>query len=76
MINETYDQNFNNYINSFRIKEARHLLTSKSYNNYSLEGIADMCGFNSMVSFNSAFKKFTGITPSYFQKSQQNMLDS
>ncbi len=69
VINEEFDQNFSNYINDFRIKEARILLISEEYANYSIEGIADLVGFNSKPSFNTAFKKFTGITPSVFKES-------
>ncbi len=69
VINETYEINFFNYVNQFRIEEAKTLLQSKESDKYTIEGIAKMVGFNSKSSFNGAFKKTTGITPSDFKKS-------
>ncbi len=69
VINEEFNENFSNYVNEFRIKEARRLLIAEEYANYSIEAIANFVGFNSKPSFNAAFKKFTGITPSVFKDS-------
>ena len=69
VINETYEMNFFNYVNQFRIEEAKTILQSKESDKYTIEGIAKMVGFNSKSSFNGAFKKTTGITPSDFKKS-------
>ncbi|MFN5418342.1 MAG: helix-turn-helix domain-containing protein [Flavobacteriia bacterium] len=69
IINEKFEKNFYNFINEYRVKEARILLINKAYENYSIEGIANSVGFNSKSSFNTFFKKITGITPSYFRES-------
>lgn len=69
IINEKFEKNFHNFINEYRVKEARILLISKDYENYSIEGIAQTAGFNSKSSFHTFFKKITGITPSYFRES-------
>jgi len=74
LINTHFGMNFNNVINSFRIKEAEKLLISEDYINYSIEGIGQTVGFNSKSSFNNAFKKFTGVTPSFYRK-QANFPD-
>ncbi len=66
VINERFHQNFNTFINEYRIKEARRLLSEKENWNLTIEAIANNVGFNSKSAFNTAFKKFTGITPSYF----------
>jgi AraC-like DNA-binding protein len=68
VINETYQMNFFNYINQFRIEEAKVILQSSKSDKYTIEGIAKMVGFNSKSSFNGAFKKTTGFTPSEFKK--------
>lgn len=73
--NEYFSSNFNNFVNEYRIKEARRLLSDHQYENLSIEGIANTVGFNSKSSFNIAFKKFTGLTPSYFQKSVREGVD-
>ncbi len=68
IINDTYNKNFNSFINQYRIKEAVELLSNPDYNQYSIEGIAYEVGFNTKSSFNNAFKKETGVTPSFFKK--------
>lgn len=67
-INLEFNTNFNNFINEYRIKEARKLLSEHKHKEYSLQGISEMVGFNSRATFNAAFKKFTGVTPSFFYK--------
>lgn len=67
-INVKANMHFFDYINSYRIKEACQLLADKEANKkYSIEGLAAQCGFNNKTSFNKAFKKFTGKTPSEFR---------
>ncbi|MEE9361290.1 MAG: helix-turn-helix transcriptional regulator [Cellulophaga sp.] len=63
IINSTCNQNFNSYVNKFRIEKAKGLLKNVSANNLSIEGIANEVGFQSKSSFYEAFKKQTGTTP-------------
>jgi len=72
IINEEFNQTYNHFINYYRIKEARRLLSDDQYENITIEAIANMVGFKSKSSFNLFFKKFTGITPSFYQKSLNN----
>ena len=66
-INNYFKLPFNELINQYRIDEACVLLTSKEYSNYSIEGIAQTVGYNNLSSFNTAFKRLTGTTPSRFK---------
>ncbi|MDG1477140.1 MAG: tetratricopeptide repeat protein, partial [Vicingaceae bacterium] len=66
IINENFNINFSSFINEYRIKEARLLLSQKENWNITIESIANSVGFKSISAFNTAFKKYTGITPSYF----------
>ena len=68
VINEKLKTNFNNFINEYRVKEVRKYLINPEFDNYSLSGIALMSGFHSKATFYGAFKKYTGITPSFFKK--------
>ncbi len=68
VISEKTGKHFNNYVNEYRINEARQLIIDGRFNNYTIQSIAEMAGFNSLSSFNKAFKKYTGITPSFFIK--------
>lgn len=69
LVNDHYNKNFNDFINEYRIKTARQLLADPSKNHISIEGIGQMSGFNSRSTFFACFKKYTGITPSYFRQS-------
>ncbi|WP_431127181.1 helix-turn-helix domain-containing protein [Flagellimonas flava] len=67
LINDHYDQNFVDFINTYRINKAKErLMNPKDSNETILEVLYDV-GFNSKSSFNTAFKKKTGITPSEFK---------
>lgn len=66
-INTTYGMSFNSYVNKCRIEEAKALLLEKKNANFTIETIAQMAGFHSKSTFNLAFKKETGLTPSQFK---------
>ncbi|MFA6924197.1 MAG: AraC family transcriptional regulator [Bacteroidales bacterium] len=68
VINETFNKNFTNFINEYRVKEARRLLSDAESQKYTLETIAKFAGFNSRSVFIDAFKKYTGITPSFYKR--------
>ncbi|HNP19434.1 MAG TPA: helix-turn-helix domain-containing protein [Fulvivirga sp.] len=63
VVNQKSQQNFNSFINSFRVKESLRLFNEQEFNNRTIAAIAFEVGFNSISSFNSAFKKQTGKTP-------------
>lgn len=65
-IHDEYNTNFTGFINELRIREAQRLMAQKEYQNYSIEGISSIVGFKSKSVFNVAFKKYTGVTPSYY----------
>lgn len=67
-LNKELGVNFFNYINSFRIEEAKQRLTNPAFDYETLLGIAYDSGFNSKTSFNTLFKKETGMTPSEYKK--------
>jgi AraC-like DNA-binding protein len=71
VINERLGQSFNDFPNSYRVEEAKRRLADPSAEHFSLLAIAEEVGFNSKSSFNAAFKKPTGMTPSEFRQSGQ-----
>ena len=73
IINQTYGLTFPNYINEYRVKEARSLLFNDEYNQYTLEAIGQLTGFNSYSSFIAAFRKCTGLTPSFFRNNYEKV---
>lgn len=70
VINEKCDCNFNEYLNSFRIKEAcRRISDRDQYGQLTLMAIAESVGIKSATTFNKFFKQITGLSPSEFRKS-------
>ena len=57
--------NFCDYINSLRLSDATHMLES---GNYPITEIADRSGFATIRTFNRAFLKRYGISPSQYKK--------
>lgn len=63
VINQQSGKNFNGFVNAFRIEESKHLLHLEEFKHQTIAAIAYEVGFNSLSSFNTAFKKQTGDTP-------------
>lgn len=63
-LNEIYNQRFNDYVNTYRVKEVQDLLKDAENSKYTLLSLAMDAGFNSKSSFNRAVKKQLGISPS------------
>jgi YesN/AraC family two-component response regulator len=74
VINEKTGFNFNDYINTFRVEEAKNILTSPEYQKLTIEAIAEKAGFNSKSPFYTAFKKHAGMTPKEFAAMQLHVL--
>ncbi len=68
VINEGFGQNFYTLVNSYRIEEVKRNIQDQQNNNLTLLAIGLQSGFNSKTTFNTVFKKMTGLTPSQFKK--------
>ncbi len=66
VINTKHNCNFREFINKYRIDFAKKLLSGT---NLKIEAVAYDSGFNNISTFNLAFKKETGMTPSQYRKS-------
>jgi len=69
VINERAGSHFNDYINSFRIEEAKQILRSDDYKKLTIDAIAMKAGFKSRTPFYRAFKEYTGMTPGQYAES-------
>jgi AraC-like DNA-binding protein len=69
-INEFYEKNFNDFVNSYRVEEVKIKLAQPEVSHLSLLGVALESGFRSKATFNRAFKKHAGVSPSEYLKSQ------
>lgn len=68
VINELKGQNFYDYVNSYRIEEAKKLLRDPGHEKDKILAVLYDCGFNSKSVFNTVFKKSIGITPSEYRR--------
>jgi len=69
-INSKTGMSFVKFINNYRINEAKKMLLSPEYVNYTLEGIGKAAGFKSNATFYRVFKAETGVTPSFFNRNK------
>lgn len=70
IINEESGQNYNNFINEYRVKEAcRRISDEPDYHNLTLAAVAESVGIKSLTTFNKFFKLVTGMTPSQWRRS-------
>jgi AraC-like DNA-binding protein len=70
VLNECLNQNFYDFINSYRVQESARILMEKNPQYKTVLEVLLEAGFNNKSSFNTAFKKYNGMTPSEFRKLQ------
>jgi YesN/AraC family two-component response regulator len=71
LLNERIGQNFNEYINRFRIESFKENALNPANSHLTLLALAYESGFNSKSVFNGFFKKIEGMTPKAWLKSNQ-----
>lgn len=72
VINENLNKNFSDFVNTYRVEEAKRLLADPQAKSRYIIDIAYASGFNNKTTFNKAFKEQTGMSPSVFRKKQQS----
>ena len=68
VLNECLNQNFYDFINCYRVQESARLLMEKTPRSRTILEVLFEAGFNNKASFNNAFKKHNGMTPTEFRK--------
>jgi AraC-like DNA-binding protein len=68
-INHQLNKHFFDFVNEYRIEKAKQMLTDPDKKDFTVLEILYDVGFNSKSSFNTAFKKHTGFTPTQYRKS-------
>lgn len=63
-IHRSLQTTFSDLINRRRIEESCRLIASGAYEQYSIDGLAELSGFSNRNSYITAFKKFKNATPS------------
>jgi len=68
ILNESFNQNFYDFINKYRVEESMKILRDPESIKFKIMSIAYDSGFSSKSSFYNAFRKINGITPGKYQK--------
>ena len=71
-INEVTGENFNSYLNRFRVSYAEKLILDPEFDHYTIDAIGMESGFANKVSFYKAFKRIHGVSPSNWKKSSNH----
>ena len=72
-INDGMNKSFYELVNGYRVNEAKLLLLHPKNRNYTILSVGFEAGFNSKTTFNTVFKKFTGLTPTEFREQQKEV---
>jgi len=67
LINNDIGSNFYDFVNKYRVDEVKLLMNDPKCKDFTILAIAYDAGFPSKSTFNSVFKKFTGLTPSAYR---------
>ncbi len=63
LINQAFNANFNDFVNSYRLKHFKTIALDPKNSHLTILGLAYDSGFNSKSVFNTYFKKIEGLTP-------------
>lgn len=68
LINQINQTSFPDFINSYRVEDAKKMLINSEFKNYTITAIGLEAGFNSKTAFYNSFKKSTGKTPTAYRE--------
>lgn len=75
IIKTELNTNFSDYINSYRVDQAKAYLKNPEFSKYTITAIGLEAGFNSKSAFYTAFKKATNKTPLAFKKNALSQIN-
>jgi len=67
VINHSFQKNFNDFVNEYRVAEFKQRLIQPDYAHLTILAIGLDSGFNSKAAMNAVFKKHTGLSPSQYR---------
>jgi len=78
VFSQSIQANFYDFVNQYRVEKVKLFLQDSKKRSATILSLAFDAGFNSKTTFNTAFKKFTGTSPSVYRKkslAQSNSTD-
>ena len=70
VLNQHMDTTFNEFVNGYRVAAVRERLLMPESRELTIAGLAYECGFNSLPTFQRAFKAVAGMSPKEYMGSQ------
>jgi AraC-like DNA-binding protein len=70
VINKHHGTNFFEFMNSYRVEEAKRLLSDPQHSQMNIMDVLLQAGFNSKSAFHRFFNRLVGISPTEFRKRQ------
>ncbi|MEI6755071.1 MAG: helix-turn-helix domain-containing protein [Paludibacter sp.] len=74
VINQQYNQNFNSFVNNYRVEELERVFSENP--DYTIDILAEKCGFGSVNSLKRAILSKTGMSFAEWKKFQTNKLSN
>jgi len=68
VLNRDLEESFYDFVNGYRVAEIRDRLADPGTKHLNILALALDAGFASKSTFNQAFRKLTGVTPSAYRK--------
>jgi AraC-like DNA-binding protein len=68
LLNEKLNRNFSDFINTYRVEEAKKLLRDPKKANLKIITIAFEVGYNTKAAFYNVFKRYTNMTPTQYRQ--------
>lgn len=72
VLSTQFGQSFYEFVNGYRVREVQERLRDPAFEHWTVLAIGMESGFNAKSSFNAAFKRHTGMTPSEYRRAQVN----
>lgn len=68
VLNQHLNKSFNEFVNNYRIEAFKEKISDPSFDHLTIMGLALECGFNSLPTFQRAFKNMVGMSPKEYIK--------
>ncbi len=68
LINNDFSCSFSEFVNRYRVTDAKRILVDEQFKNHSLTSISEVAGFGSLATFIRVFKEMEGVPPGKYRE--------